>query len=153
MPPRPVTCLLVLLFLFISIYYLGHCSFSPWHSHSGNWNCTKGFLLIVCNVMLQNYYEGKIVKLYIRERLFVEKMHRKNPNAKTYSNYDLSVVWATMTGNECFMIIYIYINWTTKQLKRKVWHKVIQNQLEMLREMMSYLNRYITMELWTFTCL
>ena len=32
--PRLVTCLLVLLFLFISSYYLGHCSFSPWYSHS-----------------------------------------------------------------------------------------------------------------------
>ena len=72
-PPHPGTCLLVLLFLLISIYYLEHCSFSPWYSHSGNWNCTKGFLLIVCTVMLQNYYEGKIVKLYIWEGLFVEK--------------------------------------------------------------------------------
>ena len=42
-----------------------------------------GFLLIVCTAMLQNYYEGKIVKLYILERLFVERMHPQKPNAKT----------------------------------------------------------------------
>ena len=81
--PHPVTCLLVLLFLFMSSYYLGHCSFSPWYSRSGNWNCTKGFLLIVCTVMLQNYYQGTIAKLYIWESLFVEKMHQKKANAKT----------------------------------------------------------------------
>ena len=81
-PPRPVICLLALLLLFISNYYLGYCPFSPWHSHLGNWNCSKGFLLIVCNVMLQNYYERKIIKLYIRERLFVEKMHQKRANAE-----------------------------------------------------------------------
>ena len=38
--------------------------------------------------MLQNYYEGKIVKLYIRERLFAEKMHQKNANAET-----LCIIW------------------------------------------------------------
>ena len=39
--------------------------------------------MIVCTVVLQNCYEGKIVKLYIRERLFVEKMHQKKANAET----------------------------------------------------------------------
>ena len=33
-----------------------------WYSCSGNWNCTKGFLMIVCTITLQNYYEEKIVK-------------------------------------------------------------------------------------------
>ena len=33
--------------------------------------------------MLQNYYEGKIVELYIQERLFVEMMHQKKANAET----------------------------------------------------------------------
>ena len=33
--------------------------------------------------MLQNYYEWKIVELYIRERLFVKKMHQKKANAET----------------------------------------------------------------------
>ena len=37
--------------LFISSYYLGHCSFSPWYSYWGNSNCTKGILLIVCTEM------------------------------------------------------------------------------------------------------
>ena len=32
--------------------------------------------------MLQNYYKGKLVELYIRERLFAEKMHQK-ANAET----------------------------------------------------------------------
>ena len=82
-PPRPVTCLLVLLLLFISSYYLGYCSFSLSYGHSGNWHCTKRFLLIVCIVMLQNYYDGKIVKLHISERLFVEKMHQKKANIET----------------------------------------------------------------------
>ena len=81
-PPAPLTCLLVLLFLFISSYLLGHCPFWPWYSHSGNWNYTKDVLLIFCTVVLQNYYEGKIVKLYIRERLFVERMHQKEANAE-----------------------------------------------------------------------
>ena len=82
-PPRPVFCLLFLLFLFMSSYYLGHCSFSPWYSHLGNWSCTKNFLLIICTVILQNYYEGKIVRLYIQERWFVERMHQKKANAET----------------------------------------------------------------------
>ena len=60
--PRPVTCLLFLLFLFVSSYYLGRCSFSPQYSSSGNLNCRKGFLLIVSTIMLQNYYDGKVVK-------------------------------------------------------------------------------------------
>ena len=81
--PRLVTCLLFLLFLSVSSYYLGHCSFSPCFSHSGNWDCTKDFLLIVWTVMLQNHYEGKTVKLYFRERLFVERMHQKKTNAET----------------------------------------------------------------------
>ena len=83
-PPHPViTCLLVLLFLFMSSYYLGHCFFSSWYSHSGNGNCTKSFLLIVCIVMLQNYYDGKIIKLYIWEKSFVERMHQqKKVNAE-----------------------------------------------------------------------
>ena len=62
---------------------LGHCSFPPWYSRSGNWNCTNGFLLTVCAVMPLNYCEGKYVKLYIRERLFVERMHQKKANAET----------------------------------------------------------------------
>ena len=33
--------------------------------------------------MLQNYFEEKIVELYIRERLFVKKMHQKKANAET----------------------------------------------------------------------
>ena len=39
--------------------------------------------MIVCTVMLKNYYGGKIVKLNIRERLFVERMHQKKVNAGT----------------------------------------------------------------------
>ena len=134
MPPRPVTCLLVLLFLFMSSYYLGHWSFSPWYSfwyshwspsysHSGNLNCRKGFLLIVCTVMLKNYYEGKIVKLYIWERLFVKRMHQKKVNAEMLCKIwfviffrDYLVVWPIMMGNKCFMIamyicicMYIYV--------------------------------------------
>ena len=35
----------------------------------------KGFLLIVCTVMLKIYYEEKIIKLHIRDRLFVKRMH------------------------------------------------------------------------------
>ena len=68
-------------------------------------------LLIVCTIMLPNYYEGKIVDLYIRERLFVEKMHQKKANAETFCKiwFVPFVVWATMMGNECFMItIYIW---------------------------------------------
>ena len=41
--------------------YLEHRSSSIYYSISENWDCTNGFLLIVCTVMLQNYYEGKIV--------------------------------------------------------------------------------------------
>ena len=63
------------------VYILGPFDFNifDW----GNRNCTKGFLLIVCTVMLQTYYEGKIVELYIWEMLFVEKMHKKKANAET----------------------------------------------------------------------
>ena len=39
--------------------------------------------LFVCTVMLQNYYEGKIVKLYIRQRSFVERVHQKKANTET----------------------------------------------------------------------
>ena len=39
--------------------------------------------MIVCTVMLQTYYKGKIVELYIWEMLFVEKMHKKKANAET----------------------------------------------------------------------
>ena len=116
--PRLVTCLLFLLFLSVSSYYLGHCSFSPCFSHSGNWDCTKDFLLIVWTVMLQNHYEGKIVELYIRERLLLKRCIRRRQMPKRYAKYglfllsrDYLVVWATMMGNECFMItIYIYTN-------------------------------------------
>ena len=84
MPPRPVTCLLVLSFLFISSYYLGHCSFSPWYSHSGNWNCTRLFVdCLYCNVTELLWRKNCIVKLYSRERLFVERMHQKKTNAET----------------------------------------------------------------------
>ena len=114
MPPRPVTCLLVPLFLFMSCYYLRHCSFSPWYSYSGNW--TKRFLLIVCTVMLQNYYEGKIVKLYIRERLFVERMHQKKTNSETLCKiwFVSFVPWLSSSMSRVFydyhiMYIYIYI--------------------------------------------
>ena len=115
-------CLLVLSVM--SRYYLGHCSISPWYSRSGNWNCTKGFSLIAFTVMLQNYHEGKIVRLYIPERLFAERMHQKKVNAETLCKIwfvlfvrwfpDYLVVWATMMWNKCFMItiytfIYIYI--------------------------------------------
>ena len=117
-PPRSVTCLVVLLFLFMSSYCLGHCSFSPWYSRSGNWNCTKGFLLIVCTVMLQNYHEGKNckIKLYIREGYLLEGCIRRRRMPKRHAKYglfllsrDSLVVWATMMGHECFMItIYVY---------------------------------------------
>ena len=43
----------------------------------------KRLLLIVCTIMLQNCFEEKNVELYIRERLFVTKMHQKKPNAET----------------------------------------------------------------------
>ena len=84
-PPRTVTCLLVLLFLFMSSYYLGHCSFSPWHSRSGNWNCTKGFLLIACTLMLQNYFEMK--NCIIGRQLFLKtsrKFSRKHLSWKKW---------------------------------------------------------------------
>ena len=38
--------------------------------------------------MLQNYYEGKIVELCIRERFFVEKMHQKKVNDETLCKRD-----------------------------------------------------------------
>ena len=45
------SCLLVLLFLFMSRYYSGHCSFSPWYSRSGNWNFKRIFVdCLYCNV-------------------------------------------------------------------------------------------------------
>ena len=40
-------------------------------------------MFIVCTVMLQNYYKGKILKLYVGERLFLERMHQKMANAET----------------------------------------------------------------------
>ena len=84
-PPRTVTCLLVLLFFFMSSYYLGRCSFPPWHSRSGNWNCTKGFLLIVCTLMLQNYFEMK--NCIIGRQLFLKtsrKFSRKHLSWKKW---------------------------------------------------------------------
>ena len=49
--PRPVTYLLVMLFLFMSNYCLGHCSFSPWYSRivaQETEIVQKVFLLIFC---------------------------------------------------------------------------------------------------------
>ena len=44
--------------------------------------------------------------------------------------------------------MYIYIHKNFEQLsKQKIWNKVIQNQLEMSREVVIYLNRFLTMEL------
>ena len=64
--------------------------------------------------MLQNYYDGKVVvgKGYLLERCIIR---RQMP--KRYVKYglflfsrDYQVVWATMMGNECFIItIYIYM--------------------------------------------
>ena len=51
--------------------------------------CTEDVLLIVFTVMLQNYYEEKIVRLYIRERLFLEKKHQRKAIAKPYAKYGL----------------------------------------------------------------
>ena len=55
-------------YCFYSCLISGRCSFLLKYSTSGNWSCTNVFLLIVCTVMLQNYFEGRIVKLYIQER-------------------------------------------------------------------------------------
>ena len=103
--------------LFMSSYYLEHCSFSPWYSRWVNWNCTKGFLLIVCTVMVQNYYSGKIVKLYIRERLCVERMHQKKTNAETLCKtwFVPFVTWlpSTMSNHDEKWVFYahhIYIH-------------------------------------------
>ena len=117
-PPHPGTCLLVVLFLFTSSYYVGHCYFSSWYSRSGNWICTKGFSLIVCTVMLQNYCEGKIVKLYIRERFFIEKIRQKKVNAKTlfkiwiwFGPFSLSLPrsMSNLDGKWVYVYVCVYI--------------------------------------------
>ena len=66
--------------------------------------------------MLQNYYEGKIVKLYIRERLFVERMHQKKTNSETLCKiwFVSFVPWLSSSMSRVFydyhiMYIYIYI--------------------------------------------
>ena len=57
-----VTCLLVIV-TFIQVYWLLRTLLLFTVSGLGNRNCTNGFLLIVCAVIVQKYYESKIVKL------------------------------------------------------------------------------------------
>ena len=74
---------------------------------SENWNCTKGFLLIICTVMLQNCYEGKIVKLCVYSSLLYIKGYllkgciRRRQMPKRYAKYSLFLLSRDVKFHDC----------------------------------------------------
>ena len=117
-PLPPVTCFLVLLFLFMSSHYLGRCSFSHWYSCSGNWNCWNCKKRLFVDWLYYNvtqllskknckinciFGKGYLLKGCIKRRR-IPKVYVKH--GLSLLSRDYLVVWVTMMGWE--MSVYNY---------------------------------------------
>ena len=70
-------------------------------------------------------------------------------NIEKKDTFNVTLIINNQQGIKNIICIYNF-----EQLNNwKVWHKVIQNQLEISRDVVICLNGFITMELWTFPLL